>query len=125
MDVVEEFLELGKDVICLRIMYGSFHQADMSGYVVSEQLRSVCLPLWQCFKLSIDGSLAHCSRATQQLIKRCGTLMIMDVMLRKNLCDLADRIEASNDKHVSRTFWRWLSRQSWRQMLPEPWELLI
>ena len=44
-------------------------------------------------------------------------------LLRANLCELGDKIDASS-KHAARTFWRWLEKQTWRQMLPQPWPSL-
>ena len=47
------------------------------------------------------------------------SLLAFRLSLRANLCELGDKIDA-NSKHVSRTFWRWLEKQEWRRMLPEP-----
>ena len=39
--------------------------------------------------------------------------------LRKNLRELADMNERDS-KHAATRFWRWLRKQPWRKMLPEP-----
>lgn len=41
---------------------------------------------------------------------------------RKNLRNLVDLFTGQEEKNYARTFWRWLSRQPWRRMLPTPVE---
>ncbi len=45
---------------------------------------------------------------------------------RRNLRDLVDSAPANGDNNnFQRTFWRWLQRQPWRKMLPQPFECLV
>lgn len=45
-------------------------------------------------------------------------------ILRKNLRTLVDLTAANDHRNYQRTFWRWLEKQSWRSMLPQPFMCL-
>jgi hypothetical protein len=67
--------------------------------------------LWLAFSASFPGL---------PLLQLC--LCVCALFLRRNLHSLVDTLCNSDprDSHFARAFWRWLRKQEWRAMLPEP-----
>lgn len=134
MDLVEEFLELGRKVFWLAVV--SFDESILHEwtYHIDEYLRLVFLLWWHSLRSSngdfhedsfrIYGSI-YSSTSHMVWFSLCptyynnGEIPILCSM-RPNLLDLLRMEHKDNDRNAPRNFWRWVDRQHWRKMLPKP-----
>ena len=117
MDVVEEFLELGRQVswshetgstdFTCKVNLGKRFYFDENAtdhpQTISQKIVTV-----SCLHQFID---IHCKKKYQPRL----------LHLRTNLQDLF-RSQKDCGRNGPRNFWNWMAKQSWRKMLPTPFE---
>ena len=132
MDIVEEFLMLGRRAIwlrikwkllnpysfgsgirlpktCLEIGWGQCDYVDVNAGVDPPTVsKSIDAELWQFIFVLFNQELMIC-------------LDFIPLSIRKSLQDLL-RLDRDHGTNGPRIFWRWLDRQPWRKMLPTPQE---
>ena len=142
MDLVEEFLELGKQVSQLQIQMSHMHiytythpgstykylvvsykrlgecshPIAIFGYLTTPYSRKTSPATWYQTYLNRNGFL-------QWLLNLVFSQKHIATYARRNLKELV-KIDESEPKNCGRRFWRWLHRQPWRAMLPQAKEHL-
>lgn len=127
MDLVEEYLTLTRTESQLNLLLASWslHRA-FNHYFWA---RWVLQPLFRSSLFCGRGFQGDACRIMVAMVLVSHAwlfhLLCFALSLRRNLKDLVDNLDASSETNYCRTFWRWLSRQKWRKMLPKPVEYLF
>ena len=132
MDIVEEFLELGRQVIWPQSQWriNLWNWWDAQSIVLLNKPRSAW-QLWErCWKLSVGDSPEDTYRilaCADFCVDQYPLIIIHEIIwsqilcLRKSMQDLL-RTQCDAGRNAPRDFWRWIDRQPWRRMLLFPME---